>query len=105
MSMEPVLVLSEEPKHAPDEAGVNYRQGTPRNRIPVVAFLIAVVVALALRGAMLPRLVPGGLYDDGYITLRYAANIAEGRGFVYNVGEPVWGTTTPLLALVLSGTA
>jgi hypothetical protein len=48
------------------------------------------------------HVVPNRLFDDGYITLRYAANLAEGQGFVYNKGESVWGTTTPLLTLLLS---
>ena len=40
-------------------------------------------------------------YDDAYITLTYARNIAQGRGFIYNGGEPYLGTTSPLLALLL----
>ena len=28
--------------------------------------------------------------------------IAVGDGFVYNIGEPVYGTTTPLLTILLS---
>ena len=41
-------------------------------------------------------------FDDSYITFRYALNLASGFGFVYNVGEPVLGTTTPLWAMVLA---
>lgn len=41
--------------------------------------------------------------EDFYITLRFARNIAEGHGFVYNVGgPPVLGTTTPLYTLLLA---
>lgn len=40
--------------------------------------------------------------DDAFITFRYAANIASGNGFVYNLGERVLGTTTPLFTLILS---
>ncbi len=40
--------------------------------------------------------------DDALITYQYARNIAEGNGFVYNEGEHIWGTTTPLYTLVLS---
>ena len=32
-------------------------------------------------------------FDDTYITFRYAINLAEGHGFVYNINEPVLGTT------------
>ena len=42
-------------------------------------------------------------YDDPFITYRYAENIAAGIGFVYNRGEPVLSTTTPLYALILAG--
>ncbi len=40
--------------------------------------------------------------DDAFITLRYARSLAEGDGFVFNPGERVLGTTTPLLTLVLA---
>jgi hypothetical protein len=40
--------------------------------------------------------------EDFYITLRYAENIAQGRGFVYNAGQHVLGTTTPLYTLFLA---
>jgi len=41
-------------------------------------------------------------FDDAFITFRYARNIAEGLGFVYNTGERVLGTTTPLFTLFLA---
>lgn len=40
--------------------------------------------------------------DDPYITYRYARNLAEGRGLIYNEGERVLGTTAPLYAVLLS---
>jgi hypothetical protein len=40
--------------------------------------------------------------DDSFITYRYAENISFGLGFVYNAGEKVLGTTTPLYTLLLS---
>jgi len=42
------------------------------------------------------------VYDDPFITYRYAENIREGIGFVYNPGQHVLSTTTPMFALVLS---
>lgn len=39
--------------------------------------------------------------DDAYITFRYAANLAAGRGFVYNAA-PILGTTAPLYCLLLA---
>jgi hypothetical protein len=41
-------------------------------------------------------------YDDPFITYRYAQNIANGLGFVYNPGERVLSTTTPLFTLLLA---
>lgn len=40
--------------------------------------------------------------DDAYITFRYAENIADGKGFVYNSSEKVMGTTTPLYTFLLA---
>ena len=42
------------------------------------------------------------LYDDAFITFRYAVHLAEGHGFVYNLGERVQGITTPLWGLALA---
>ena len=42
------------------------------------------------------------LIDDAFITFRYAENIAAGNGFVYNTGERVQGTSTPLFAMLLA---
>jgi hypothetical protein len=48
------------------------------------------------------RVHSGFVQDDAYITYRYARNIASGAGFVYNDGEAVLGTSTPLYALSLA---
>lgn len=41
------------------------------------------------------------LFDDAYISLRYARNFAEGHGLVWNVGERVEGYTNFLWTLLL----
>ncbi len=41
------------------------------------------------------------LIDDAYITFRYAENLAAGHGVVFNRGEAVLGTSTPLMTFVL----
>jgi hypothetical protein len=41
-------------------------------------------------------------YDDPHITYRYADNLRRGLGFVYNPGERVQSTTTPLFTLLLT---
>lgn len=42
--------------------------------------------------------------DDVFITFVYSRNIADGVGFVFNPGQQVQGTTTPLWALLTAGT-
>ena len=65
-----------------------------RRYIPI----LLVVIALAA------RLIPGPrIIDDSYITYRYSRNILAGNGFVFNPGERVLGTTTPLYTLILVG--
>ena len=54
--------------------------------------------------ALLARLLPGArTIDDAFITFRYARNLLAGQGFVFNPGEAVLGTTTPLYTLLMAG--
>ena len=41
--------------------------------------------------------------DDSWIHLQFARNLAEGRGFSFNPGVPVSGSTAPLWTLTLGG--
>lgn len=41
--------------------------------------------------------------EDAYITYQFAKQIHTGNGFVFNTGVPIYGTTTPLFALILAG--
>jgi hypothetical protein len=41
--------------------------------------------------------------DDSYIFYSYAQNIVNGQGYVFNLGERVNATTSPLYTLLLSG--
>jgi len=45
---------------------------------------------------------PPNTVDDAYITFRYARNLVNGVGFVYNADERVLGTTTPAYTLLLA---
>ncbi|MEA3375248.1 MAG: glycosyltransferase family 39 protein, partial [Chloroflexota bacterium] len=68
--------------------------------------LECMLIAALLLLAFSARIVPGQrIVDDAYITFRYARNLVQGRGFVYNPGEPVLGTTTPLYTLLLAAVA
>ena len=70
-----------------------------KHRIFIGFFLIPLIIFLF---ALSARLIPGPrTIDDSFITYRYARNILAGEGFVYNPGEQVLGTTTPLYTLTL----
>jgi hypothetical protein len=58
-------------------------------------------VAMALLLALLWP-VRGYLTDDTFIHLQYARNIATGHGFVFNPGEHVYGSTSPLWVMMLA---
>jgi arabinofuranosyltransferase len=63
------------------------------NLLPWLIFALAIAA----------RLIPGArTIDDAYITFRYARNLLAGLGFVYNAGERVMGTTTPIYTLLMA---
>jgi hypothetical protein len=68
----------------------------PRETI-IVTGLVATTFILAWGIARSPH----NAFDDAFITYRYADNLRRGLGLVYNPGEWVLGTTTPLFALLL----
>jgi len=56
--------------------------------------------------AIFARALPGPrTIDDAFITFRYARHWVEGAGLVYNPGEAVLGTTTPLYTLFMAALA
>ena len=67
---------------------------------PPTALLLAAVAAVILRLVFLGW--TGVMYEDALISLRYAENLAHGRGLVYNPGEWVFGASTPLYVLWLA---
>lgn len=77
------------PGAARDSDGIN-----PRLVVLAVIIVTLVCVARALQLAWLS--------DDGFISFRYAQNLAEGRGLVYNAGEYVEGYTNLLWTLALA---
>jgi hypothetical protein len=65
--------------------------------------IAARVAYLAALTGLLYALFYAWGYDDPYITYRYARNLADGHGFVYNLGERTLSTTTPFYTLLLAG--
>lgn len=60
-------------------------------------------IALIFISVCICRYYLRGINDDAMITYRYARNLVEGHGLVYNPGEYVLGTTTPLYTLLVAG--
>jgi arabinofuranosyltransferase len=61
-----------------------------------------VAVCLAVLATRLAGLYSLSLFDDAFITFRHSAHLAAGHGLVFNVGDRVLGTTSPLFALLLA---
>ncbi len=72
-------------------------QSTHRAVHRLIAVLIVILIAL-LTAAFWQY-----TQDDVFITYAYSRNIARGAGFVFNLGERVQGTTTPLYTLIMAG--
>lgn len=69
--------------------------------MPARRLLAVELIPTALLAAAVACGVWGFSYDDSWITYRYADNWAQGRGFAFNPGEAVLGTTAPGWALAL----
>jgi len=69
----------------------------PVTRIEWVGLSVALLLALAM---MWP--VRGYVTDDTFIHLQFARNLAAGNGFVFNPGERVYGSTSPLWVAMLA---
>lgn len=79
------------------------RQRPTDVRRPSFAFRDLPVMFVLAALAIIIRLIPGPrTIDDAFITFRYARNILDGVGFVYNAGEHILGTTTPFYTLLLA---
>jgi arabinofuranosyltransferase len=70
----------------------------PRRRQSTLLLFAALIVTLLVQWYLWPHVA-----DDAYISFRYARNLAEGRGLVFNAGERVEGFSNPLWTLFLAG--
>lgn len=70
-------------------------------------FAIGILLSLAAVSLWVwYKMYTGRQMEDSLITFRYVENILAGHGMVFNVGERVLGTTTPLFTLLIaSGSA
>jgi hypothetical protein len=60
------------------------------------------LVLIVLVGVALALLYAPFSYDEAYITFRYAVNLSQGKGFVFNPGERYLGTTGYGWAILLA---
>jgi hypothetical protein len=77
--------------------------GRSRHRRIAVGFIALLIVYIGARAVHLTATGAHAVHDDAYITYVYAQNLARGNGPVFNVGERVWGFTSPAHVLVLAG--
>ncbi len=82
---------------APPQAERGKVRGSALRRA-LPALLVAAAVAELLREAWRP----GPQLDDAYISYRYARNLVEGLGLVYNAGERVEGFTNLAWTLLVA---
>ena len=64
-------------------------------RAPGTAWCLAALVA-----SRLLAYTSFCVFDDAFITYRYGSELAAGHGFIYNPGETILGTTSPLFGLL-----
>ena len=67
-----------------------------RNRGEAALVVLQLAYIVATRATQ-----PLAMIDDAYIHFRCALNWAVGDGLVFNAGQPVLGTTSPVFALAL----
>jgi hypothetical protein len=65
-----------------------------RESVPVIAAILLLLLSYG------PHLCHS--FDDAFITYRYARNLAQGDGLVFNPGVQILGTTAPGWAVILS---
>ena len=67
----------------------------------IAVFWLVIAFALLLRVVVFAE--SGFTIDDSWITFRYAENFVAGHGLVYNIGERVQGSTSPLQIFLVAG--
>jgi hypothetical protein len=93
----PRSMPGEEPREV---AGESPGRALPRGLAPAVVDIG--VLAFALAVSILTTEFDMPLIDDALITLRCSLNLVAGHGLVFNPGDHVLGTSSPVYALVLA---
>ena len=78
--------------------------GLPSQKLRYFWLLIVTEIIVAAIIRIFVFVHYNGLFiNDTYIFLRYAENMANGNGLVYNIGEKVLGYSSPLYVVLLAG--
>ena len=73
-----------------------------RRLLELTSWTAFAVFGIWFASRLIPNLALRLQFEDQLIVLRYARNLAEGNGLVYNAGERVMGFTTPLHTMLSS---
>ena len=73
---------------------MNHREYRISTLIGLVIFILTTIFCIFVH--LFNRVYP---YDDAYIIYRYVDNFVAGKGLVYNLGQRVFGISTPLYTL------
>ncbi len=77
--------------------------GPPVFQIKILQYISLIFLSSALVWMVIVHMsIPVLPYEDAFITFRYVQNFLEGKGIVYNQGQKVFGSTTPLYFFWLS---
>jgi len=84
--------------------------GIFQNKKVAKGFVVIAILYLAFAGFLIYQsstvAIDGNhyfsLFDDAMISMRYAGNLANGNGLVWNVGERIEGFTNPLLVFIMA---
>ena len=69
-----------------------------RTNLVILSLLLVLTVSIRVAFWLTTNIT----LEDALITFRYAENLADGSGFVYNLNEHVLGSTTPLWTIILA---
>lgn len=79
--------------------------GNATHSVGRTALIVVGCVALTLHALLFLHAFRFNAVDDAYISFRYAENLANGKGLVFNAGERVEGYSNFLWVMLLSGLA
>jgi hypothetical protein len=75
----------------------------PGEKSTIATAMLATVFLCVVVSSYFPTINSGNQYDDSYVTYRYAANLATGKGLTFNSYERINSSSSLLYTLTLAG--